>query len=65
MIAIDHGGGGGQVAFLLNNGEGDKKIMLVLLMEEGGICQGWLGDCDCPLTACLKILIKLQFLKFA
>ena len=36
MIAIDHGGGGGQVAFLLNSGEGDKKVMRVLLMEEGG-----------------------------
>ena len=63
MIAIDHGGR--LVAFLLSNGEGDKKIMRVLLMEEGGgICRGRLGDCGgvCPINGLLKMLPPLTMI---
>ena len=66
MIAIDHGGGGGLVTFLLSNGEGDKKIKCVLLMEEGGggICRGWLGDCGgvFPINCLLKMLPPLTLI---
>ena len=61
MIAIDHGGGGGQVAFLLNNGEGDKKSCVSCWWKRGDMSRMARG-LRLPLNWLLKMLPPLTLI---